>query len=227
MIIPPGPPCRLETLVPSRVVSAWICEECIWFGLIYRVRLYLKGMYCHKCGAQVDDQAAFCDKCGKAIGGASPDVITTLTGQTVLYAGWQKRIGACFIDGAIFTVMEIVGIIILSVLGLSNVGDASAESDSAALANLVFALVFFAAYWAYFAIMESSSRQATLGKMAMGIVVTDYNGKRVSLGRALGRNLGKLISGLILYIGYFMIAFTEKKQGFHDMLAGCLVVVKK
>ncbi len=63
--------------------------------------------------------------------------------------------------------------------------------------------------------------------MVLGIVVTGADGQRISLGRALGRNLGKIISSLILLIGYFMVAFTEKKQGLHDIMANCLVVVKK
>jgi uncharacterized RDD family membrane protein YckC len=75
--------------------------------------------------------------------------------------------------------------------------------------------------------MESSSRQATLGKMALGIVVTDMDGKRISFGRAVGRNLGKIISQIILFIGFLMVAFTQKKQGLHDIIANCLVVVKK
>jgi uncharacterized RDD family membrane protein YckC len=81
--------------------------------------------------------------------------------------------------------------------------------------------------WLYFAIMESSSRQATLGKMALGIVVTDISGRRISFARATGRQLGKIISGMILYIGYLMIAFTQRKQGLHDIMAECLVVVKE
>ena len=75
--------------------------------------------------------------------------------------------------------------------------------------------------------MESSSKQATLGKMVLGIVVTDAGGNRISFGRALGRNLAKIISDIILFIGHFMVAFTEKKQGLHDLIAGTLVVVKK
>ena len=74
--------------------------------------------------------------------------------------------------------------------------------------------------------MESSPKQATLGKMALSIVVTDLEGKRISFGKATGRYWGKIISGLILCIGYFMAGFTEKKQAFHDMMAGCLVVAK-
>ena len=81
--------------------------------------------------------------------------------------------------------------------------------------------------WLYYALMEGSAKQATLGKMALGIVVTDTQGRRVSFTRATGRYFGKIISGIILYIGFIMIAFTEKKQGLHDIMADCLVVVKR
>ena len=74
--------------------------------------------------------------------------------------------------------------------------------------------------------LESSANQATVGKMALGIQVTDLQGNRISFGRALGRTLAKILSGLILLIGYIMAAFTEKKQGLHDMIAGTLVVKK-
>ena len=80
--------------------------------------------------------------------------------------------------------------------------------------------------WLYFAIMESSPTQATLGKMAIGIVVTDMSGNRVSFGRATGRHFAKIVSGIILGIGFLMIAFTERKQGLHDIMADTLVQVK-
>lgn len=75
--------------------------------------------------------------------------------------------------------------------------------------------------------MESSAKQATLGKMAVGIVVTDMNGGRISFGNATGRFFGKILSGLIIYVGFIMVAFTDKKQGLHDMMAGTLVVQKR
>ena len=80
--------------------------------------------------------------------------------------------------------------------------------------------------WLYYALMESSAKQATLGKMALGIMVTDGQGRRVSFARATGRYFAKIISNIILYIGYIMIAFTVRKQGLHDIIADCLVVVK-
>ncbi len=80
--------------------------------------------------------------------------------------------------------------------------------------------------WLYFALMESSPRQATLGKQALGIMVTDLAGQRISFARATGRFFAKILSGLILWIGYVMAAFTERKQALHDLLASCLVVAK-
>jgi uncharacterized RDD family membrane protein YckC len=75
-------------------------------------------------------------------------------------------------------------------------------------------------------LLESSSWQATLGKKALGLVVTTVGGEPISFGRALGRNLAKLLSSLILMIGFLMAGFTAKKQALHDLLADCLVVRK-
>jgi len=78
--------------------------------------------------------------------------------------------------------------------------------------------------WLYFAVQESGAKQATPGKNMMGLRVTDLDGQRISFGRASGRYFGKLLSALILYVGFMMAGFTERKQALHDMLAGCLVV---
>jgi uncharacterized RDD family membrane protein YckC len=79
--------------------------------------------------------------------------------------------------------------------------------------------------WLYFALMESSQHQGTLGKMALGLLVTDLQGQRISFARASGRFFAKFITGLIpLFIGYLMAGFTEKRQALHDMIAGCLVL---
>ncbi|GEQ96830.1 hypothetical protein JCM17844_04670 [Iodidimonas gelatinilytica] len=75
--------------------------------------------------------------------------------------------------------------------------------------------------------MESSEKQATLGKAAIGIKVTDMNGQRISFLRATGRHFGKILSTIILLIGYVMILFTKRKQGLHDMIAGCLVLKER
>jgi len=128
------------------------------------------------------------------------------------YAGFWRRVAAALIDGILVGVVSWIVTLIFS--GISDGAEVTAQI-----------LVLIAAY-GYYAGMESSSYQATVGKIALGIQVTDLNGNRISFGRALGRNLAEILSALILGIGYIMVAFTPKKQGLHDMIAGTLVVKK-
>lgn len=105
----------------------------------------------------------------------------------------------------------------------------------AALIDLIILLLFgaitdyrfgFILHWLYFALLESSSKQATLGKMAIGIIVTDLNNNRISFGKATIRHFSKILSLVIFFIGFFMAGFTKKKQALHDIIADTLVVIK-
>jgi uncharacterized RDD family membrane protein YckC len=78
--------------------------------------------------------------------------------------------------------------------------------------------------WIYYAALESSSWQATLGKKILGLRVTDLAGNRISFARASGRFFGMILSSMILGIGFLMAGFTARKQALHDILAGCLVL---
>lgn len=149
------------------------------------------------------------------------------------YAGFWKRFVAYIIDSAL---LGFVGFIVsLPFLGMLGVGAMSAHDDPDAASGIVMAAI--GAYllilgamavvgWLYFALMESSGPQGTLGKMALGIKVTDMQGNRISFARASGRYFGKIVSSLVLNIGYIMAGFTQQKQALHDMIAGCLVVNK-
>ncbi|MGB2578352.1 putative RDD family membrane protein YckC [Elusimicrobium simillimum] len=131
-----------------------------------------------------------------------------------MYAGFWKRAGAIIIDGIIISVVQ--GII-LFIVGLTGSG---------LLMNL-FSLLLSIAAICYFAYMESMPKyQGTIGKIILGIKVTDLNGGQLNFVQALIRNLCKIISSVILGIGYIMAAFTEKKQALHDILAKTLVVNK-
>ena len=136
------------------------------------------------------------------------------------YAGFWKRFAASIIDGVI---LMVCGLIIGGFIGLVYRFTAGTSVGAGALGNLGGIILG----WLYFAIMESSSTQGTLGKMALGIKVTNLSGDRISFGRATGRHLGKIISAFTFFIGYLMVAFTSRKQGLHDMMAGCLVVTRK
>ncbi len=132
--------------------------------------------------------------------------------QEARYAGFWLRSVAWLIDFVVLFVLAFFATVFLAV----NIGFEAAE----VLVNLV-AIV---GAWLYFAGMESSGYQATLGKQAIGLKVTDVEGKPIGFGKATGRHFGKIVSGIILYIGFVMAGFTEKKQALHDMMAGCLVV---
>lgn len=135
------------------------------------------------------------------------------------YAGFWKRFAAAFIDSIILTVLGgVVGFVIGFVYGATT-GTAEGVKFLGGIGGVIIG-------WLYSAALESSEKQATLGKMALGIKVTDLNGRRISFGKATGRHFGKILSSLIVGIGYLMVAFTTRKQGLHDMMAGCLVVNK-
>lgn len=76
----------------------------------------------------------------------------------------------------------------------------------------------------YSALGESSRHQATVGKMALGIKVTDLEGRRISFRRAAWRALGKLASFSVLLVGFVVAIFTKRRQALHDFMAGTLVV---
>lgn len=154
------------------------------------------------------------------------------------YAGFWRRLAALIIDGIIIgCVQSIIFVPLLTALGFSYFSAMSQMDmdDPGNIIGMVATLVAAAgAYWIlatviqilYFTFMESSTYQATLGKMALGIKVTDIEGGKLDFTKALVRNLCKLISNFTLLIGYIMAGFTEKRQALHDMIAGALVVQK-
>ena len=141
--------------------------------------------------------------------------------QTAQYAGFWKRVAAWLIDSIIGLIGMLPIVFILGRLLIHPTGDVGYNE---AQWNGLGASVGIIFSWIYYALMESSSYQGTVGKMVLGIKVTDMYGNRIGFGRATGRYFGKFISGLILCVGYIMGAFTQKRQGLHDIMAGCLVV---
>lgn len=126
-----------------------------------------------------------------------------------------RRFVAYFIDSLILTVaLFIIGLIIGFLFRAPG-----AVETFLTLLNIVVV-------WLYFALMESSENQATIGKAAVSIKVTDMHGNRIGFGKATGRYFGKILSTLILFIGFIMIGFNDKRQALHDQMAGTLVVMK-
>ncbi len=133
------------------------------------------------------------------------------------YAGFRKRCVASVIDASITTAG---GFAIGSVLDVVLYDYFSIYIASVIYAGMVNVVV----RWLYFALLESSPAQATVGKRVLNVQVTDLDGNRIGFAQATGRHFGKMLSGLAVGVGYAMAAFTERKQGLHDKMAGCLVI---
>jgi uncharacterized RDD family membrane protein YckC len=134
----------------------------------------------------------------------------------VVYAGFWRRFFALWLDffvvGNLYELFALIGI-----LPDMPQNPYSLQPTPAHGAVLLFLLIYYVG-------LEVSPVQATIGKRALDMAVTDLQGERITLARAAGRNLGKAISYIILLMGFVMAGFTQRKQALHDMLAGCLVI---
>ncbi len=199
-------------------------------------------MFCSQCGHEVSPEHRFCAQCGTAVNQPSPFLSSEVErashshspliheeGWAISqgepqhsaqgYAGFWRRVVAYVVDYVITLVVGfVIGFLLLSWLLESN-----KIVDVEQVEIYANGIGFFIT-WLYFALMESSSKQATFGKIILGAKVVDLEGQRISFGRATGRHFGKILSALLLGIGFIMVAFTQRKQGLHDMLARTLVV---
>jgi len=139
----------------------------------------------------------------------------------IVYAGFWLRFVAIIIDGFVF--LPLTGLSLVLRAAQHNAEETSVEI-TLALVTIALALFSIVVRWLYFALMESSAWQATLGKKALGLRVTGMDGQRIGFGRATGRYFGKILSALTLMVGFMMAGFTPRKQALHDMIAGTLVV---
>ncbi|MEC0330038.1 RDD family protein [Paenibacillus macerans] len=152
-----------------------------------------------------------------------------------MYAGFWKRFFANLLDSIIVYfiawVMILISLLLSMVFGVLGYyvlenwpGVYQIYNASGYIIGLLIAPL---AVWLYYAIMESSKLQGTLGKMALGIIVVNERYERVSFWRASGRFWSRMVSLLTIYIGYVMAGFTKKKQALHDKIARTYVVDKR
>ncbi|MBX3698039.1 MAG: RDD family protein [Dokdonella sp.] len=130
------------------------------------------------------------------------NVPRVLPAGAAIHAGFWRRCAAYLIDGLVLFVPGLI-LMLIPILGI---------------------LLYFVGRWLYFALMESSQSQATLGKRAMGLIVTDGKGQRLGFGQASGRYFAGAVSYITLYIGYALAGWTERKQALHDLIADTCVV---
>jgi len=218
-------------------------------------------MFCSSCGAKIAEGSAFCDACGRpvigykigapateapavtpaagagaATGGAALPAAAVAMGTTG-YAGFWLRLVAAIIDGLVLAIPFgfVFFLLVASAIpfALTRPPDPMRMMFLILPRLLVFLVVVLVGTWLYWSLMESSTWQATLGKKAMGLYVTDLEGKRVTFGRASGRFFAGRGISMVPYVGglYYLVScilagLTERKQALHDIIANCLVLRK-
>ncbi|MGB0133183.1 RDD family protein [Dokdonella sp.] len=125
-----------------------------------------------------------------------------LPAGSAIHAGFWRRCAAYLLDVMIISIPGLI-VLVIPLLGI---------------------LIYIVGYWLYFALQESSAAQATLGKRAMGLIVTDGKGRRLGFGQATGRFFAAAISQITLYVGYMLAGWTTRKQALHDLVADTCVV---
>lgn len=135
----------------------------------------------------------------------------------IKYAGFGRRLAADFIDRSILIVGSLAW-------DFANFGAPNSDNQEGFWGRIIVFYIILA--FVYCPTMESFKTQATLGKMALGIIVTDLYGKRLLWGQSTKRHMSKTLSYLTLFIGFFMAGFTPKRQTLHDIVSGCLVIRK-
>ena len=151
------------------------------------------------------------------------------------YAGFWIRFVAVVIDGII---LGVVGMIITLplrlIMGVGSITAVQSNDPNAVLAMLpalmagvgLSVLVQVAigiAYEGWFV----SNKGGTIGKLALGLQIIKVDGSRLSFGQAVGRYFGRMLSGVILYIGFIMAGFDPEKRALHDRICNTLVIYSK
>jgi uncharacterized RDD family membrane protein YckC len=190
-------------------------------------------MQCAYCGAANQEGVGACAKCGKSLESFAEHLrwapsqgalnsTDAVVEQGVVYSGFWRRFGAVLIDWLVLW----FGLFAISLAGGFSAAVVGTGGDAGAGFPLIILAFWLVMPWMYFALMECSKLQGTLGKLAVGVKVTDLAGQRIGFGRATGRYWSRLISQMLLYIGYVMAAFTARKQALHDMMAGTVVILR-
>lgn len=141
------------------------------------------------------------------------------------FAGFWIRLGAKLVDGVVLWVVSFALGFLASLPFAIADGPATVDPYQGVAGTIAIMLLQISAPVAYTAFFISKYR-ATPGKMVCGLVITTGDGGHVSAARAVGRHFAEVISGLILLIGYLMIAFDEERRSLHDRICDTRVIHK-
>ena len=185
-------------------------------------------MFCQKCGKELAEAVNFCSQCGHS---QKPGLFAR-----EIHAGFWKRLAAFLLDSLFLYLFSVTLLQLVLAPFFPGFMDGLLQ-DGPSLHSvvsfftfvyiiLIWSSVLFIGVWLYYTLFESSKYQATPGKLIVGIAVSDKEGHQISFGRATGRFFAKYLSFMTLGIGFLMAAFTENKQGLHDLISDTYVLNK-
>lgn len=186
--------------------------------------------WCPACAKPIAGDALFCDGCGADLSNPLAGFAATLAAEApqseieLHYASFWQRLAAHLIDQAVLLAAAwFVGRPLGAMLGAFALASGSPPAWN--VMSVVGGLLIAAfTSFAIEVIWTGSHLQASPGKLALRLKVTDRNGKPIGLAHAFGRYLSKGLSSTVFCIGFLIQPFTARKQALHDMLAGTLVV---
>jgi uncharacterized RDD family membrane protein YckC len=208
-------------------------------------------IFCSKCGTRNVGTGQSCQQCGAtlAMGAAVQPVQASAPAYPAQpaypappayalappspYGGFWMRLLAFIIDRIVISIVATPLFFIMAMPAITRIIHEAEQNQDNPSPELVismlgaistFIILAFVGQWLYEALLTASSWQGTVGKRVLRLKVTDEAGSRISFGRATGRFFAKILSQALLWIGFIMVAFTDRKRGLHDMIAGTLVM---
>lgn len=162
---------------------------------------------------------------GGASSAAAPGYTQT---QPQRYAGFWIRVAAYILDGIVLSAVTVPIFLIFClpvIMKVARNGNLE-EGPPPELVGVIFMLlpVVWALHWLYEALLTSSTWQGTIGKRILRLKVTDDFGNKITFARSTGRFFAKILSGMVMYIGFIMVGFMERKRGLHDIICNTQVL---
>lgn len=133
------------------------------------------------------------------------------------YAGFWIRFLAMLIDGIILGIIN--SLFFKAQTNTFNTDGGMSMASNVNPLGMIVQIVYVVAFW--------TTLSATPGKMALGLMVVDEQGNKLTWQKAALRYVGYFVSSITLGIGYLMVAFDKNKQGLHDKIAKTYVIRKQ
>ncbi len=188
-------------------------------------------MFCHECGARAPDHQILCENCTKLTAYEKKGTRSSKGPAAYFDLGFSSlmlRFFALLIDLSLLSVPTYgIYLLLQPLFGKVDFLTFHLQSllpFSASFSTIHFSLVGALLGWLYYGKMESSSHQATIGKIALGIMVTDIDRFRLTFSQASFRYWLKLISAIPCFLGFLFVCTNKKKQALHDLLSASLVI---